>query len=125
MLAYTRDLFCILLISVYAVLGSPLHVRSSYAVKDIHNAPSRWTNIGAPPSDHTIRLTVALKHSHFDELDRKLTEGTFLKQSSKYISMLTTIHLVWNSLRSFPSKLWPLSQQGRGRGAGEAFRRST
>lgn len=81
MIGITRALFCALLVSAEAVLGSPLHPRSTYAVKDTHNAPSRWTNIGAPSADHIIRLTVGLKQSRFDELERHLNEGICLKQT--------------------------------------------
>ena len=75
MLGDMRTLLCTLLLSVEAVYGSPVRARSSYAVKDTHYAPARWTNVGAPSADHMMRLTVGLKQSRFDELERHLNEG--------------------------------------------------
>ncbi len=72
-----RTLLCTLLLSAEAVYGSPVRARSSYAVKDTHFAPARWTNVGAPAADHMIKLTVGLKQSKFDELERHLNEGKY------------------------------------------------
>lgn len=73
-----RTLLCTLLLSADAVFGSPVRARSSYAVKDIHRVPARWTNVGTPAADHMIRLTIGLKQGRFDELERHLNEGQCL-----------------------------------------------
>ena len=54
---------------------SPVHSRSSYAVKDSHHVPRQWTRIGQAPADHVVKLEIALKQSQFDELERHLYEG--------------------------------------------------
>ncbi|CAL8576730.1 hypothetical protein XPA_002596 [Xanthoria parietina] len=53
---------------------SPVHSRSSYAVKDSHHVPRQWTRIGQAPADHVVKLEIALKQSQFDELERHLYE---------------------------------------------------
>ena len=73
-----RTLLCTLLLSAEVVYGSPVRARSSYAVKDTHFAPARWTNVGAPAADHMIKLTVGLKQGKFNELERHLNEGKYL-----------------------------------------------
>jgi hypothetical protein len=64
-----------LLLSAASVLGSPVRVRSPYAVKDTHRVPMKWTQIGVPSADHMVRLTIGLKQTRFDELERHLQEG--------------------------------------------------
>jgi tripeptidyl-peptidase I len=56
-------------------VGSPLSVRSAYAVKDSHHVPRQWSNVGAAPADHIINLQIGLKQSQFNELERHLYEG--------------------------------------------------
>jgi tripeptidyl-peptidase I len=75
MISDWRSLACGLLLSAATVLGSPVRARSAYVVKDTHHVPSRWTKIGTPAADHMVRLTIGLKQSRFDELDRHLQEG--------------------------------------------------
>jgi tripeptidyl-peptidase I len=72
-----RNLACSLLLSAATVLGSPLRARSAYSVKDTHRVPSRWTKIGVPSANHMVRLTIGLKQSRFDELERHLNEGNW------------------------------------------------
>ena len=58
-----------------AALGSPLHSRHSYAVKDSHNVPRQWSKLGPAPAGHWINLKIGLKQSRFDELEQHLYEG--------------------------------------------------
>jgi tripeptidyl-peptidase-1 len=70
-----RSALIVLLAVVEAAIGSPVRVRSPYAVKDTHNVPRKWSRIGPAPSDHVIHLQIGLKQSQFDELERHLYEG--------------------------------------------------
>lgn len=63
-----------LLLAAQAVWASPVR-RSVYEVKDTHRVPFKWTEVGTPSADHPIRLTIGLKQSRFDELERHLYEG--------------------------------------------------
>jgi len=63
-------------LNIGLALGTPLNIRSSYAVKDSFHVPRKWERIGDAPPDHTIRLNIGLKQSNFDELERHLYEGT-------------------------------------------------
>ena len=75
MISDWRSLACGLLLSAASVLGSPVRARSPYAVKDTHRMPMKWTKIGIPSADHMVHLTIGLKQSRFDELERHLQEG--------------------------------------------------
>lgn len=55
--------------------ASPLHDRSTYAVKDSHHVPRQWKQVGAAPASHVIHLQIGLKQSQFGELERHLYEG--------------------------------------------------
>ncbi|KAL8714599.1 MAG: hypothetical protein Q9220_001547 [cf. Caloplaca sp. 1 TL-2023] len=48
--------------------------RSSYAVKDSHHVPRRWTRVGEAPGHGVVNLEIALKQSRFEELERHLYE---------------------------------------------------
>jgi tripeptidyl-peptidase-1 len=63
------------LVAAGTTLGSPLAMRSPYAVKDTHNVPRKWSNIGPAPSSHILNLQIGLKQSQFSELERHLYEG--------------------------------------------------
>ena len=83
-------------------LTSPLHGRYSYAVKDSHRVPARWTRVGPAPAEHSINLNIGLKQDRFDELERQLYEGiTYTLQV--HLSALISYP---NSLHSFPPPLW-------------------
>jgi hypothetical protein len=77
MISDWRNLACSLLLSAATILGSPLRARSAYSVKDTYRVPSRWTKIGVPSANHMVRLTIGLKQSRFDELERHLNEGNW------------------------------------------------
>jgi tripeptidyl-peptidase I len=88
MISDWRNLACSLLLSAATVLGSPLRARSAYSIKDTHRVPSRWTKIGEPSADHMVRLTIGLKQSRFDELERHLNEGNWRTLSWTYTTLL-------------------------------------
>jgi hypothetical protein len=43
-----RPILLVLLAAAVAV-GSPVHVRSPYSVKDVHPVPRKWTKVGQAP----------------------------------------------------------------------------
>ena len=64
-----------LLLATGTVIGSPLRSRSPYAIKDSHNVPSMWNEVGPAPADKLMNLHIGLKQGQFDELERHLYEG--------------------------------------------------
>jgi tripeptidyl-peptidase-1 len=58
-----------------AVLATPI-ARSTYAVKETHYVPRRWTQKGRAPKDQMLALQIGIKQGNFDELERHLYEGT-------------------------------------------------
>lgn len=50
---------------------------SNYAVKETHYVPGGWTRVSEAPGDHRIELSISVKQSQFDELERHLNEGAF------------------------------------------------
>lgn len=71
----TRSVLVGLIASVNTAIGSPVQARSSYAVKDTHSVPRKWSEVGPAPSTHVIHLQIGLKQSQFGELERHLYEG--------------------------------------------------
>jgi tripeptidyl-peptidase-1 len=68
----------ILLTAVLAAIvisGSPIASRQTYAVKDSHPVPARWSRGERAPADHVIQLHIGLKQNNFNELERHLYEG--------------------------------------------------
>lgn len=63
------------LLATSLVLTSPVRTRTAYEIKDSHNVPPQWTNIGPAPRNTVINLHIGLKQSQFDELERHLYEG--------------------------------------------------
>jgi tripeptidyl-peptidase I len=55
--------------------ATPIKARSEYAVKESHFVPRGWSLTGKPSPKHTINLSIAVKQSQFDELERHLYEG--------------------------------------------------
>jgi tripeptidyl-peptidase-1 len=70
-----RSALLALVVAAGTTLGSPLAMRSPYAVKDTHNVPRKWSNVGPAPSSHILNLQIGLKQSQFSELERHLYEG--------------------------------------------------
>ncbi|MCJ1390580.1 hypothetical protein MMC18_003440 [Xylographa bjoerkii] len=69
-----RSVVLTLAIAAGTIVGSPIRVRTPYAVKESHNVPSKWSRVGPAPADHLISLSIGLKSSQFDELERHLYE---------------------------------------------------
>ena len=70
-----RSLVLTLAIGAGIAVGSPIKVRTPYAVKESHPVPAKWSRVGPAPADHVINLSIGLKSSQFDELERHLYEG--------------------------------------------------
>ena len=64
-----------LLLTADLALSSPVHLRSSYAVKESFNVPQKWSRVSRAPSDHVLNLQIGLKQGRFDDLERDLLEG--------------------------------------------------
>lgn len=64
-------------IAVQPAFGTPIKARTAYDVKEIHNVPRKWKNVGRAPADHKLHLQIGLKQDNFDELNRHLYEGTY------------------------------------------------
>jgi tripeptidyl-peptidase-1 len=64
-----------------AVLATPI-ARSTYAVKETHYVPRRWTQKGRAPKDQMLALQIGVKQGNFDELERHLYEGLWKERSS-------------------------------------------
>lgn len=60
------------------ILADHSRGRSTYAVKERHHVPRKWTRVGPAPAWHTIQIQIGLKQSRFDELERHLYEGTYM-----------------------------------------------
>lgn len=67
--------FLTALTGILTVPASALTARSPYLVKETHNVPNRWKQVGAPAPDHYIYLQIGLTQSRFDDLERHLYEG--------------------------------------------------
>ena len=65
----------LLLAGTTAVSASGLSQRSPYLLKETHNVPNRWKEVGAPAPDHVIYLQIGLRQSNFEELEEHLYEG--------------------------------------------------
>ena len=77
-----RSVSLALFVITTSVLCSPVRVRSPYVVKDKHNVPNRWSNVGPAPADKLINLHIGLRQSQFDELERHLYEGRSLPNTT-------------------------------------------
>lgn len=56
-------------------LAAAAPLENYYAIKETHTVPPSFTCIGDAPKDHRMHLSVGLKQSRFDELERHLFEG--------------------------------------------------
>ena len=75
MLMHLSSVSLALLAASSTILSSPLPSRTEYAVKDTHNVPSKWYEVGPAPAHKLLHLHIGLKQSQFDELERHLYEG--------------------------------------------------
>lgn len=76
LISIARSALLALVVAAGTTVGSPVTVRSSYAVKDTHHVPAKWSKVRRAPSSHTIHLQIGLKQSQFNELERHLYEGS-------------------------------------------------
>ncbi|KAI4160428.1 MAG: hypothetical protein LQ342_005752 [Letrouitia transgressa] len=74
MLFSTFQTLLTLFVGSVLVSGSPIRSRSSYAVKESHHVPRKWSRVGEAPANGIIHLEIALKQSRFEELERHLYE---------------------------------------------------
>lgn len=75
MLMHITSVSFALLAASVPIFASPLRSRTEYAVKDTHNVPSKWYQVGPAPANKVLHLHISLKQSQFDELERHLYEG--------------------------------------------------
>jgi hypothetical protein len=62
-------------IGAQIVFGTPIRSRMPYSVKETHNVPRGWKNLGRAAGDHKLHLQIGLKQEKFAELGRHLYEG--------------------------------------------------
>lgn len=70
----TCNVLVILLLWIASAVCSDLQSRS-YAVKDSHGIPNRWTRVGPAPTRHTVQLQIGLRQGNFSGLEKHLYEG--------------------------------------------------
>lgn len=66
-----------LAIGAQDVLGGPVHVRTSYSVKESHYVPQEWSREERAPASKMLDLQIGVKQGDFAALERHLNEGTF------------------------------------------------
>lgn len=69
------QLACAFAATASAAALNKLNGRSNYAQKDLHYVPRQWERVADAEPDHVIDLSIGLKQSNFDELERHLYEG--------------------------------------------------
>jgi tripeptidyl-peptidase I len=72
-------------LAAQAVLAAPT-ARSTYAVKDTHNAPKAWEKAERAHPDRLIGLNIGLTQGRFDELEKTLYKGMAQFRSHEKIS---------------------------------------
>lgn len=75
-LTMARSIHLAILLCAASSLASHLQSRATYAVKESHRIPNRWTNVGPANPLQEIELQIGLKQGNFGELQRHLYEGT-------------------------------------------------
>jgi tripeptidyl-peptidase-1 len=90
---YSLTALCSLAIGAQTVFGTPIRSRTAYSVKESHNVPQKWKNLGRAPSDHMLHMQFGLKQGNFAELDRQLYEGMLLISKFRKWFKLTTTSL--------------------------------
>jgi tripeptidyl-peptidase-1 len=70
----TCNVLVILLLWITSTVCSDLQSRS-YAVKDNHGIPGRWTRVGPAPTQHSVQLQIGLRQGNFSGMERRLYEG--------------------------------------------------
>ena len=64
-----------LAIGAQDVLGGPVHVRTSYSVKETHYVPQAWTRGTRAPAEKMLDLQIGVKQGDWASLERHLNEG--------------------------------------------------
>lgn len=77
---FVLTLFSSLFLACHA---STLHTRSPSVIKDSHPVPKGWHATSKAPADALISLRIGLKHSRFDELEKRLYEGDITQSSQR------------------------------------------
>jgi len=72
---YGASVLLALAIGAQDVLGGPIHVRTSYSVKENHYVPQQWTRGARAPAEKMLDLKIGAKQGDFASLDRHLSEG--------------------------------------------------
>ena len=67
----------------------PSSIRSNYAVKERHNAPSEWVEVGKPHKDEVIHLQIGLKQQNEGAIESHLLEISDPKHA-RYGQHMTT-----------------------------------
>jgi tripeptidyl-peptidase-1 len=73
--AIARSILLILLLGIASTIATRLQSRSTYAVKDSHLIPRRWTRLGPAPLLHIVQLQIGLRQSNFGGLEKHLYDG--------------------------------------------------
>lgn len=71
----TISIISAIALGAQTALGTPIQSRTAYDVKEVHQAPRKWNQLGRAPGDHKLHLQIGLKQDNFAELDRHLYEG--------------------------------------------------
>ena len=74
-----------LALGAQAAFETPVRARTPYSVKETHFVPSKWGQIGRVDPSHMLHLQIGLKQGNFDDLERRLFEGTSLYDLARSI----------------------------------------
>lgn len=72
---FSRASVLVFAASFTSVCCSPIQSRPTYAVKDSHHVPRKWSRVSEAPPNSIVKLEIALKQSRFEELEKHLYEG--------------------------------------------------
>ncbi|KAI4131479.1 MAG: hypothetical protein LQ338_001221 [Usnochroma carphineum] len=71
---FSRASVLVFAASFTSVCCSPIQSRPTYAVKDSHHVPRKWSRVSEAPPNSIVKLEIALKQSRFEELEKHLYE---------------------------------------------------
>jgi hypothetical protein len=86
-------------------LTSPVLSGLDYALKESHNVPPRWSQVGEPHPLQPLKLNIGLKPNNVDLLKQHLHEGRSLPKLTPHRIQ----HLILSSFKSRSPSLWPTS----------------
>ncbi len=72
----------VIAVAAQAVFGNPIQARTAYAIRETHNVPRKWTNMGRAQPETMLNLQIGVKQGNFDELERHLYEGMYIFTSN-------------------------------------------